>query len=71
MLDLSSLTRDQTRTFRIGRQSLNHCTARDVPIKYILKKKKKDKHCCLWQLRLAKCYLIKHSSLRLEMVIVF
>ena len=31
MWDLSSLTRDQTRTPCIGRQSLNHWTAREVP----------------------------------------
>ena len=31
-LDLSSLTRDQTRTPCIGRQSLNHWTTRKVPI---------------------------------------
>ena len=31
MWNLSSLTRDQTCTPRIGRQSLNHWTAREVP----------------------------------------
>ena len=32
MWDLSSLTRDQTRTPCIGRRSLNHWTAREVPL---------------------------------------
>ena len=31
MWDLSSLTRDRTRTPCIGRRSLNHWTAREVP----------------------------------------
>ena len=31
MWDLSSLTRDQTHTLCIGRQSLNHWTSREVP----------------------------------------
>ena len=31
MWDLSSLTRDQTLTLCIGRQSLNHRTTREVP----------------------------------------
>ena len=35
------------------------------------KKKKKDKYCSLWELQLAKCYLMKGSNDRLEMVIVF
>ena len=30
--DLSSLTRDQTHTLCIGRQSLNHWTSREVPL---------------------------------------
>ena len=32
MWDLRSLTRDGTHTPCIGRQSLNHWTARDVPV---------------------------------------
>ena len=34
--DLRSLTRDRTRTPCIGRQSLNHWTAREVPYKVVL-----------------------------------
>ena len=36
MWDLSSPTRDRTRTPCIGRQSLNHWTAREVPIALVL-----------------------------------
>ena len=39
MWDLSSLTRDWTRTPCIGRQSPNHWTAREVPIFYIYLRK--------------------------------
>ena len=35
MWDLGSPTRDQTRIWCIGRQSLDHCTAREVPRRLI------------------------------------
>ena len=35
MWDLSSLTRDQTHVLSIGRQILNHCTTREVPVSLI------------------------------------
>ena len=41
MWDLSSLSRDQTHTPCIGRWSLHHWTAREVPYYRVFKKKKK------------------------------
>ena len=35
MWDLSSPTRDRTRTHCVGRRSLNHWTAREVPVDFL------------------------------------
>ena len=37
MWDFNSLTRGQTHTPCIGRQSLNHWTTREVPLRLVLK----------------------------------
>ena len=46
MWDLSSLSRDQTHTPCIGRWSLHHWTAREVPYYRVFKKKKKITNLC-------------------------
>ena len=42
MWDLSSLTRDQTQVPCFGRQILNHCTTREVPMQIL--------NCSIWDL---------------------